>query len=150
MDRLFKNFKRRDLVVVLVSILALTALFVAIRFTRQKEQENQEALVESVTGSSSEQVENTSSAQSANGLIINEISSNGAVEIYNGSSKSVDLSGYSIYVGNDHMAVIADNTTIDGKSLVSVETGCDLSDSDNNIIKKCNNRCFSSAIILAL
>ena len=135
MDRLFKNFKRRDLVVVLVSILALTALFVAIRFTRQKEQENQEALVESVTGSSSEQVENTSSAQSANGLIINEISSNGAVEIYNGSSKSVDLSGYSIYVGNDQMAVIADNTTIDGKSLVSVETGCDLSDTDNNIIK---------------
>lgn len=134
MKNFLENFKKRDLILVLISVLALVILFVVVRVTRHQEQADQEALIEGVT----ETVETDNSAQtsvsSTASLVINEITSDGRVEIYNNSQKQVDLSGYSVYVGSDEVLSSIEDVQLDAGSFYIIETGKNFADKGNNVI----------------
>ena len=91
MKKLFENFKKRDLIVILISIAALVLLFFAIRMTKHQEEADQEALIESgAEGSNSDTAEAVIDEST---FVINEVSSNGQIELYNDSTKEIDISG---------------------------------------------------------
>ena len=132
MKKLFENFKKRDLIVILISIAALVLLFYAIKMTKHQEEAVQESLIESGAESS----ENDAS-QSANANImfeINEVSSDGQIELYNDSTKNIDISGYEVFVRGKSVYTVPNDTKIEVNCFYTIETGENFKDSGNNVI----------------
>ena len=133
MKNFFDNFKKRDFVVILISILALVVFFVGIKLSKEKEQVQQEALVESVRGSSETET-NQTTVSNGNVYIINEISSDGQVELFNSNSKEIDISNQVVYSRGKAVYTVPDNTVIGAGEFYTFETGTSFADTDNNVI----------------
>jgi type II secretory pathway pseudopilin PulG len=132
----FGSFKKRDIIVVLVAIIALAGLFVVIRMTRQQDRIAQKELVENSTEETSQEaVEKSSTVSYSEKVIVNEISNDGVIEFYNTGSRAVVIGGYKIFVGTDLAATVEDGASLDGKGYYTVETKKSFTKTDKNIIR---------------
>lgn len=133
--KFFGELKKRDIVVALITILAIAALFVLIKMSKRQEKNIQEELVENGTETVEvEKAEDIIAINVDNRLVINEVSSSGKVELYNNSNKAIDISDYVVVTGEKN-TVIEKNTKIEAKSLYVVETWYDYSEGDNNVVR---------------
>ena len=134
---IFDEFKKRDFIVAIIAILAIVVLAVTIKVTRKQEKTSQEELVES--GIDTENTEKKDVFQEmAAGLVINEISSEGVIELYNASKESVDLSGY-IVKANGEEIVIPNGSMLDEGELYTIETNLDFN-RDSNVVTISNSQ----------
>ena len=132
--KFFGELKKRDIIVALITILAIVALFALIKISKRQERIVQEELVENGTESTSvEKVEDPIIVSVEGKLFINEVSSNGKVELYNSSNKVVDISDYTVVTG-EKTTTIDKDTKLEAKSFYVVETWYDYSEGDNNVI----------------
>ena len=132
MKKLFENFKKRDLIVILISIAALVLLFFAIRMTKHQEEADQEALIES--GAEDSNSDTAEAVIDESTFVINEVSSNGQIELYNDSTKEIDISGYEVFVRGESVYTVPENTQIEVNSFYTIETGEDFANRINNVI----------------
>ncbi len=134
MKDFFENFKKRDLIVVLISVLALIILFIVVRVTKHQEKVDQVALIEGGTETVESDNSKQTSSVSTGSLVINEVTSDGRVEIYNSSQKQTNLSGYSVYVGSEEVISSIEEVQLDTGSFYIIETAKNFADEDNNVI----------------
>jgi hypothetical protein len=134
MKNFLGNFKKRDFAVILIAIVALALLVYVIRMTRRQESIDQQELVNNIT----ETTEDAGSDYGSNGrgysIIINEVDSEGNIELYNSGSKSVDIGGYTVCV-NDNSILLEEGASIDSKNFYIVKTGIKIDANDGNIVK---------------
>lgn len=83
----------------------------------------QKELVENSTEEiSQETAEKGSTVGYSEKIIINEISNDGVIELYNTGTRSINIGGYKIFVGADLVVTVEDGALIEGKGLYTVET----------------------------
>lgn len=132
MKKFLADFKKRDIVVALIAILAVVVLALVMKITKKQEKMAQEELIESGIESIEAEKEEKPQQEDLGNLVINEVSSEGAVEIFNNKQENVDISGYIVRVGGKD-TVIPDGTVLEVSGIYTVETK-ERFDEDNNVV----------------
>ena len=126
----FKKLKTKDRIVIILSIaiiIILAAIIIQDKISQTKEEETLYELTTSTTSSSNITTD-------LDNIYINEVNESGWIELYNSDTEKEDISGLSIYLNGDKIYTFADNTTIDAKDYLVVETKTTLGTTTHDII----------------
>ncbi len=129
----FSNFRKRDIVVVLVTIVALALLFVVIRGTRNKDRIEQQELINSSKEESNVDGENVTTTK-VDRIVINEVDGNGNVELYNSGSREMSIGGY-VVVSNGREFTIEDGVSIPAHGIYTFQTEVINTERNTNVLQ---------------
>ena len=135
----FSNFKKRDIAVVLITIVALVLLFVVIRMTRNKDRIAQQELLNSSSESSNSVVNESATTGKVEKIVINEVDSAGNIELYNTGLKDISVKGY-VVVANGHETSLEDDKSIPSHGLCTVKVSGINTDGNSNVIQIYDNK----------
>jgi hypothetical protein len=123
-----KGFLVRDIIVILLCIVAIVALIYILKLHKDNQQLAYEQLNEINEQIQQGEYDNgTNVATSAyDGIAFNEINREGSVELYNNSSSQVNLKGMSILLDGNVVMTIDDDMNIEKNSTLLLEFGKEL------------------------
>ena len=130
-----KKFSRKDIAIIIASVIALAIILIIVLFTRK-----QESVIEEELNTISEEIANGTygngerTTEEMDSLVINEVNQGGWIELYNSDSAAIDLSGYSVYVGNDNLYTFDENTRISAASYIVIELGTAIAGEAENTV----------------
>ena len=117
---MYRKFSVKDLVIIVLCLIALIALMVVVKESNQKAAEQQQTLNEL-----SEELYHTDAVyeedEVVDKLVMNEINQSGWVELYNDGTKNIDLSGCYIELNGTLIATIEEGASIALKDYYVVE-----------------------------
>lgn len=123
------KFSVKDIIVILVSAIALCGLIFMIKRANEKEKADEQQL-QQLSQSMKEDVVLTD----FDSLILNEVNREGFIEILNASDKQIDLTGCSVFYQGEPIYVFQEKELLDAGQMIVVELGHILGKDETNIL----------------
>lgn len=112
--------RKSDILLIIFAVIVLIILIIAIIFLTKKQKEDLAKEIYTIDTQTTERTETSLNQKSS--VCINEVSSDGWVEIYNASDDDVNISGYECALGNESVT-FEEDTVIKSHELYSVFLG---------------------------
>lgn len=145
----YKKVSVKDILIILVVFAAIATLGYVIVISKKQNDERKKELDDISNQVQNEQEGNYYIDENLEDLLINEVSHDGKIELYNSGTKAIDISGLEIRVSDVTKLIVDDNTSLDGKDYYVIETKAQF-DTDNgkiiNILNK-SKKCVISMYI---
>ena len=124
------KFKTRDKIIIAISVVIIIILAIIIVSDKMAQKDEEKTLenLETATDIS------LNSNVNLENVYINEVSASGYVELYNNDQTKADLSNLSLYLNGEKIYSFEDNTSLDSKDYLVVETGLALGSGEHDIV----------------
>ena len=124
------SFTRKDIAVVIVSVLVLVGLILLIVYTRKREMLKQQDLSQI----SENMQEDANGARQQSLLVINEVNQRGWVELYNSSNQNESVKGDSIWFNGQKVIEITEDQQVAKKSFLVLDMNKTIGESGHDLI----------------
>lgn len=121
----------KDWVIIALSIVSILLLIYIVYSTKNYDQQVADKLN---TDSQKENLTTTTVVDVMDGVIINEVSADNWIELFNGGSNNADLSGAQIFVAGNKAAVIAEGTQIGAGEYLIFDLGANPGSAEENVV----------------
>lgn len=147
-----KSFSVKDIVIIVLCLVALLALFFILQKSKETEQIEQQQLNEiqtSIEQSGEITSENLNKKEDLSGIVINEVNQEGWIELYNTGNVQTNLGGMSLCINGEKVGEIPADASIEAESVYVFETGSILGTERNNVftLKDKNDNQVSTMIV---
>lgn len=126
-----KKLSRKDLLIIIASLILLAVLILVIFLARKSANQKAEALY---NASTSKTTSGNGVSVETNSLCLNEANEAGWIEYYNSGSKAADISGYVLYLNGTAIKTYEDGTSVKPKDHFVTEIGQNPGARNENII----------------
>ena len=131
-----KSFSVKDIVIIVLCLVALLALFFILQKSKEAEQIEQQQLNEiqtSIEQSGEITSENLNKKEDLSRIVINEVNQEGWIELYNAGNMQINLGGMSLYINGEKVGEIPADASIESESVYVFETESTLGTERNNV-----------------
>ncbi len=126
-----KKLSRRDLLIIVVSVILLAVLVSVLYLAKKSSNQRAQALYNASTSGS---LSGNGVSVETSSLVINEANEEGWIEYYNSGSKSEDISGDVLYLNGTPIKTYEEGTKVEPKGYLVTEIGQNPGPRNDNVI----------------
>ena len=115
-ESVYKKFSMKDILVIILALLAVIGLVVFLIIVQKKQQETQNELVEQSSEQQEETKESEAMVKAKSTLVINEINGAGWVELYNKENVPAEATGFQLLMNGEVIYTLTDADVIEAES----------------------------------
>lgn len=133
-ESVYKKFSMKDILVIILALLAVIGLVVFLIIVQKKQQETQSELVEQSSEQQEEIKESEDMVKAKSTLVINEINGAGWVEVYNKENVPADATGFQLLMNGKVIYTLTDEDVIEAGGVKVFSIDAAFSDAGSDLL----------------